>query len=241
MARPEMIGALNEYVVDRLTLWETVLVSIWAVCLLVRKLSAGLAIWAGQSFFRALGERHGGESESPEQSDLSETDSSGNTEFGRRVSDDEQLAESESLRRSSFSDDSGGDTSCGCMVPGLPDEFIRRVLWPNFLTVPLRTEDLVRFRVVSKSWHRFVCSTLEWQALEFVRIDTPGYLRATHLGLQPRATINSRLGFEFKCFLFLLSEPMDRFEVAGEIRVPSYVSLPGIPPSVDEAPSYYNV
>lgn len=82
------------------------------------------------------------------------------------------------------------------LLPSIPDSVVMTVIWPR---LPLSASVLWQLQRVSRRWRRFVGRTLEWEALEVVRIDNRGYKAAVRRGL-PRASLNERLSFEH-CFL----------------------------------------
>jgi hypothetical protein len=67
-------------------------------------------------------------------------------------------------------------TCGGQLLPLLLDSITTGVLWDK-LRLPHSILLLYRLRRVNKAWHDFVGTTIEWTALEFTKMDNPGYLR----------------------------------------------------------------
>jgi hypothetical protein len=100
---------------------------------------------------------------------------------------------------------------------------------------------LFRLRRVSRRWHVFMESQLEWSALEFVRLDNPGYrLYVERKGLA-RMSLIQRVGFELDCLKVVVGERLDVIRVREPIRIPRYVSLVGCPPDLEQNPGYYDL
>ena len=56
----------------------------------------------------------------------------------------------------------------------VPIAITRGTVWDK-LRIPPSISLLFRLRHISKGWREFVSTTEEWVALEFTRLDTPGY------------------------------------------------------------------
>lgn len=68
------------------------------------------------------------------------------------------------------------DSKCSKLLPGLPDSILRDHMWSRLMQKnPIAM--LQRLRRVNRAWKQMVESTVEWTALEFTRLDTPGYHR----------------------------------------------------------------
>lgn len=62
------------------------------------------------------------------------------------------------------------------LLPSLSDELVFSQIWPRFHQI-VNISLLWRLRQVSRAWREGVGTTLEWVALDMVRVDTPGYVR----------------------------------------------------------------
>ena len=62
------------------------------------------------------------------------------------------------------------------LLPPLSDEIVLNRIWP-FLHREVNVSLMWRLRRVSRAWKRSVGTTLEWAALEVVRVDSPGYVQ----------------------------------------------------------------
>ena len=65
---------------------------------------------------------------------------------------------------------------------------------------------LWRLRRVNKAWKRSVSNSLEWAALEMVRVDSPGYLRYLRERCERRPTLLERVESERRLIAVLLAE-----------------------------------
>lgn len=140
----------------------------------------------------------------------------------------------------------GASRSRGVLIPSLPDDIVRDRVWPALVSSP-SVSLLLNLRHLNTSWSRFVGGTLEWKALTFLWLDSPGYysyiLRHKIIGQTP----NERLGFELANFRFLVCESMD--EIESRVRcsrrqtgfLPFYVSGEDCPPCVGDCPEYYGL
>lgn len=99
------------------------------------------------------------------------------------------------------------------LTPMLPDEVIHDHLW-HALNCPPSISLLRRLRGLNRAWRDYLGTTLEWTALEFTRMDTPGYARfiARHqqtTGQQLRySTQGERFKMEIGHFRAVLEEPL---------------------------------
>lgn len=81
------------------------------------------------------------------------------------------------IERSSVFPRSGSSApSTSTLVSGLHDQLVRSQVW-NSLNSPPTMLTLQRLRRINRSWRSFVDTTVEWSAMEFTRLDTPGYNR----------------------------------------------------------------
>ena len=69
-----------------------------------------------------------------------------------------------------------GEEWRGTLLPPLDDELVVREIWP-LLHKRVNVSLLWRMRRVNRAWRDRVGTTVEWTALEVVRVDAPGYLR----------------------------------------------------------------
>lgn len=66
------------------------------------------------------------------------------------------------------------DPGCGNLLPQLPNSILRGYVWAKLMRMnPISM--LQRLRRVNQAWKQMVESTVEWSALEFTRLDAPGY------------------------------------------------------------------
>ena len=66
------------------------------------------------------------------------------------------------------------DSSCGKLLPQLPNSIFCDYVWAKLMRMnPISM--LQRLRRVNQTWKQMVESTVEWTALEFTRLDAPGY------------------------------------------------------------------
>lgn len=62
------------------------------------------------------------------------------------------------------------------LLPPLSDELVLSHIWP-LLHQRVNVSLLWRLRRVNHAWKRSVGETLQWSALEIVRVDSPGFVR----------------------------------------------------------------
>lgn len=73
---------------------------------------------------------------------------------------------------------------------------------------------------MSKAWKESVGTTLEWTALEVVRVDTPGYIQYLRGRGERRASLRERVEDESRAITRLLSERLEDYVLRPErIRV----------------------
>lgn len=105
------------------------------------------------------------------------------------------------------------------LLPPLSDEIVLNQIWPC-LQREVNTSLLWRLRRVSKAWKESVGATLEWTALEVVRIDSPGYVRFLRDRGERRPSLRERLEDELKAIRELLSEDLEDYvHRSGRMRV----------------------
>lgn len=62
------------------------------------------------------------------------------------------------------------------LLPPLSDDLVLARIWPR-LHQGVNISLLWRLRRVNKAWREKVSTTVEWAALDMVRVDTPGLLQ----------------------------------------------------------------
>jgi hypothetical protein len=88
-----------------------------------------------------------------------------------------------------------------------------------------------RLRRVSRAWKKSVAMTLEWAALEMVRINSPGYIRFLKERREHRLSLQERVEDELRSITVLLSECLVEYSPQSEkVR-----SKPGSHEQDDEA------
>ena len=93
------------------------------------------------------------------------------------------------------------------LLPPLSDELVLERIWP-LLHKRVNISLLWRLRRVSRAWKEGVGTTLEWAALEFVRIDSPGFTRYIDSRGERRPSLRERVEDELASFSQLLSEQL---------------------------------
>lgn len=91
------------------------------------------------------------------------------------------------------------------LLPPLDDELVLNRIWP-LLHKRVNVSLLWRLRRVNRSWRERVSTTVEWAALEMVRVDTPGFLRYLADRGERRPSLQERVESEVWAFKLLLSE-----------------------------------
>lgn len=212
--------------VTGLSLWQTFLFSLWVLSLLLQKLAdaASLPLW--QWFVESLvSDESGSFGRSSAGDDCSRSFSNGDV--------DGELADDELI--------------CCDLIPSLPDQVVKEKVWPILVRSPSALK-LLRLRHVSKQWNCFVGTTLKWNALNFILLDSSGCWKTTAHGGLDSFVPTQRLRFEMANYQFLLSEDMREIEARVRFSrfrlvraVPFYVSIEGCPPDVEESPKYYGL
>ena len=104
------------------------------------------------------------------------------------------------------------------LLPPLTDELVLAKIWP-LLHKKVNVTLMWRLRRVSRDWKRSVAQTLEWAALEVVRVDSPGYLRFLRERGERRPSLQERVEDELRSVTVLLSECLVEYAPsAGNIQ-----------------------
>ena len=96
------------------------------------------------------------------------------------------------------------------LLPPLSDELVLSRIWPR-LHQRVNVSLLWRLRRVNRAWRKKVGATLEWSALEIVRVDTPGLTRYLEKRGERRPSLRERVESELKSLAVLLSEQPSDF------------------------------
>ena len=114
-------------------------------------------------------------------------------------------------------DDASTVPRVGCITPPVSENSGLLLLIPHLVTTttvwnklrsPPSISLLYRLRHVSRGWKNFVSTTQEWAALEFTKLDTPGYERfvAYWHGIHYKRTRFERFSIEMGNLNLVLSE-----------------------------------
>lgn len=106
-------------------------------------------------------------------------------------------------------------TGVATLLPPLSDELVITRVWP-LLHRKVDVSLLWRLRRVNRAWKRNVATSLEWAALEVVRVDAPGYLQYLRDRHQRRPSLQERVEDERKSLSVLLSECLADFTLQSE-------------------------
>ena len=101
------------------------------------------------------------------------------------------------------------------LLPPLSDDLVITRIWP-LLHKRVNVSLIWRLRRVNHAWKRSVSLTLEWAALEMVRIDSPGYLRFLRDRGERRPSLQDRVEDEKRSLSVLLSEQLADFSLQSE-------------------------
>lgn len=101
------------------------------------------------------------------------------------------------------------------LLPPLSDELVLERIWP-LLHKSVNVSLMWRLRRVSRAWKKNVAVTLEWAALEVVRIDSPGYLRFLRDRRERRPSLQERVEDEVRSITVLLSESLVEYSPKSE-------------------------
>ena len=102
------------------------------------------------------------------------------------------------------------------LLPPLNDELVLHKIWP-LLHRKVNVSLLWRLQRVNMTWRGKIGTTLEWSALEMVRLDSPGYLRVLASRRVPRPSLRERVESERAAFLVLLGERLVDFTGQTEL------------------------
>lgn len=91
------------------------------------------------------------------------------------------------------------------LLPPLSDQIVLSKVWP-LLHERVNVSLLWRLRRVNKAWKRSVSNSLEWAALEMVRVDSPGFLRYLRERRERRPSLQERVESERRLIAVLLAE-----------------------------------
>ena len=101
------------------------------------------------------------------------------------------------------------------LLPPLSDELVLRRIWP-LLQKRVNVSLLWRLRRVNRAWKEKVGTTVEWAALEMVRVDSPGFLQLLSDRSEPRPALRERVESELTAFTVLLAEQLADFADQSE-------------------------
>ena len=102
------------------------------------------------------------------------------------------------------------------LLPPLSDELVFLHIWP-LLHERVNVSLLWGLRRVNRAWKRKVGTTLEWAALEFVRVDSPGYLRLLRSKGERRPPLWERVERELCSLVVLLAEDLSEFSSQAQV------------------------
>ena len=203
------------------SLWQIVSLFLWLLALLVHKVSGAALEFLEGWYLSSFPEEEAVPSEHPE--------------------DDAPVHSGGSEASSS---------SPGCrsaeLIPSLPNALVQDHVWPLLTDCPSVTL-LIFLRSVSSSWRQFLETSVEWNALRFLYMDTPGYIRVASTSGQATETVADRLLRELNNYRYLLAESME--EMKDRLRYirlrregyPIYVATSGCPPDINDCPEYYGL
>ena len=101
------------------------------------------------------------------------------------------------------------------LLPPLSDELVLSRIWP-LLHKRVNVSLLWRLRRVNRAWKEKVGTTVEWAALEMVRVDSPGFLQFLAARREPRPSLCERVESEMIAFTVLLAEHLVSFSDHSE-------------------------
>ena len=91
------------------------------------------------------------------------------------------------------------------LLPPLGDELVLTRIWP-LLHQRVNVSLLWRLRRVNRAWKRSVGASLQWAALETVKVDTPGLMRYLREQGERRPSLRDQVEGEMKSIAVLLAE-----------------------------------
>ena len=109
------------------------------------------------------------------------------------------------------------------LLPPLSDELVFSQIWP-LLHKRVNVSLLWRLRRVNRAWKKKVSTTLEWAALEFVRVDSPGYLQLLRIRGERCPPLRERVEGELHSFVVLLAENLSEFPSQVQVLQSSVVA-----------------
>lgn len=101
------------------------------------------------------------------------------------------------------------------LLPPLSDEIVLARIWP-LLHQRVNISLLWRLRRVNRAWRESVAQSLEWAALEMVRVDTPGFVQYLEERHEQRPSLRERVEDELRSISKLLSERLVDFAAKSE-------------------------
>ena len=109
-------------------------------------------------------------------------------------------------------EESDQDSSKGrsTLLPPLSDELVLSRIWP-LMHQRVNISLLWRLRRVNKAWKRKVGDSLEWAALDIVRVDAPGLIRYLRRTGELRPSLRERVESELDSLTVLLCEQLTNF------------------------------
>lgn len=96
------------------------------------------------------------------------------------------------------------------LLPPLSDELVLSRIWP-LMHQRVNISLLRRLRRVNKAWKRKVGDSLEWAALDIVKVDTPGLIRYLKKTGELRPSLRERVESELDSLAVLLCEHLSDF------------------------------
>ena len=114
-----------------------------------------------------------------------------------------QSSESESRRK-----------ELGTLLPPLTDELVLTRIWP-LLHQRVNVSLLWRLRRVNRAWREKVSTTLKWTALEWVRVDSPGFLQLISERRERRPALRDRVESELRNFAILVEEDLEWYSATS--------------------------
>lgn len=121
-----------------------------------------------------------------------------------------------------------GDEEERTLLPPLNDDLVLGRIWP-LLHRRVNVSLLWRLRRVNRAWREKVAGSLEWAALEIVRVDTPGLTRYLMERRERRPSLRERVEDELRSISVLLSENL--VELSSQ---PEFLRVKTVVGKVDE-------
>lgn len=103
-----------------------------------------------------------------------------------------------------------GKVGAATLLPPLSDELVLERIWP-LLHKRVNISLLWRLRRVNHAWKESVARSLEWTALEVVRVDIPGLIRYLEERRECRPPLRERVEDELRSISVMLSESLEDF------------------------------